>query len=337
MFHATFNGIFAAAKRAHTASSEEFMKKMKDAFFNEIAIFSKLSHPGIPQFFGVILENDSPMWIVSGLISGIPLRQVMKYCRAQKIEFGCAQIAHIAQDILEILDYLHSQLVVHRDISANNIIISQNGHSKLIDFGLARYGHSKKDSNGLALTMDFTSHSSTRERSSSLPSSSSSSSSSSLFHTSGSIIALGADDSKENNSTSFDIKILGMILLEMMTNKSYKKNDENQGEILEDCAKAVAKYSELEEVLTGSLTASPRKSAKELLLILQSKGQFHHGLQQVGDLVLQMLGKFGNIISVYPNRKKAKSKSIRYCKFTIPRKHAIEHHLSISRPILHQI
>jgi CTD kinase subunit alpha len=46
---------------------------------------------------------------------------------------------HLAQQLFEGLDYLHTRGVLHRDIKAANILVSSEGVLKLADFGLARF------------------------------------------------------------------------------------------------------------------------------------------------------------------------------------------------------
>lgn len=56
----------------------------------------------------------------------------------QRISLDVSQIKCIMQQLLQALEYLHSNNIMHRDIKGANILMSNKGEVKLADFGLAR-------------------------------------------------------------------------------------------------------------------------------------------------------------------------------------------------------
>ncbi|KAF2721097.1 serine/threonine protein kinase, CMGC family, CDC2/CDK subfamily [Polychaeton citri CBS 116435] len=62
---------------------------------------------------------------------------------------------HLAKQLFEGLDYLHTRGVLHRDIKAANILVSKTGELKLADFGLARFyqKHQKQDYTNRVITI----------------------------------------------------------------------------------------------------------------------------------------------------------------------------------------
>ncbi len=59
--------------------------------------------------------------------------------RRDKYNFSKQEIWHIADQLLDIIDILHKNGIVHRDIRLPNVIVKRNGDLVLIDFGLARF------------------------------------------------------------------------------------------------------------------------------------------------------------------------------------------------------
>jgi len=101
-------------------------------FKKEALAAGGLNHPGIVAVYDSGEENDSP-FIVMELVSGVTLRQLM-----QGTQISQHKSLEIIKGILQALDYSHSKGIVHRDVKPGNIMITDSGDIKVMDFGIAR-------------------------------------------------------------------------------------------------------------------------------------------------------------------------------------------------------
>lgn len=100
------------------------------AFVTEARLLEKLSHPGLVRGFGVAKSGDTYFGKLE-LIEGRTLLELLDDGQA----FEEAIALRIVLEVAEVLAYLASQELVHRDIKPGNIMLTQNGRVKLIDLG----------------------------------------------------------------------------------------------------------------------------------------------------------------------------------------------------------
>src|SRR5215467_9841340 len=114
-------------------------EEYRERFLQEARAAGRLSHPGIVTIFdaGEDPKTHEP-YLVMEYVSGQPLSKLLSGLdRCLPVETAL----HYALEILEALDYAHSQGVVHRDIKPANILITDDDHAKIADFGVARLNH----------------------------------------------------------------------------------------------------------------------------------------------------------------------------------------------------
>ena len=110
-------------------------KEFRLRFMNEAQAAGRLHHPGIVAVFdvGEEPEHQDP-YIVMEHVAGEALNR--KLHREKKLPLATA--LQLTQEIAEALDYAHAQGVIHRDIKPGNILITEDGHAKIADFGIAK-------------------------------------------------------------------------------------------------------------------------------------------------------------------------------------------------------
>ncbi|MEU7829438.1 serine/threonine-protein kinase [Nonomuraea sp. NPDC049129] len=98
----------------------------------EARIAARLSHPHIAAIYDVVLVDERP-WIVMQLVPARSLAQVI----AEQGPLPVAAVTRIGLELLDALRAAHAAGVLHRDIKPANILLTDDGHAVLTDFGLA--------------------------------------------------------------------------------------------------------------------------------------------------------------------------------------------------------
>eukprot|EP00697_Spironema_sp_BW2_P002778 gnl/Spiro4/13700_TR7297_c0_g2_i1.p1 gnl/Spiro4/13700_TR7297_c0_g2~~gnl/Spiro4/13700_TR7297_c0_g2_i1.p1 ORF type:complete len:262 (-),score=89.52 gnl/Spiro4/13700_TR7297_c0_g2_i1:636-1421(-) len=96
---------------------------------NELVVMRQVQHPNIVALYETFLW-DERVWIVMEYMSLGSLFTVLK-----SRTFKEAHIAYVCSEVLTGLAYLHDNLVIHRDIKSDNILLDRSGNVKIADFG----------------------------------------------------------------------------------------------------------------------------------------------------------------------------------------------------------
>jgi eukaryotic-like serine/threonine-protein kinase len=110
-------------------------KEFRERFLREAQAAGRLQHPGLVAIYdaGEDEQNHDP-YIVLEFVGGESLNRVL----AREKKLPLPRALQLAEEIADALDYAHAQGVIHRDIKPANILLTEDGHAKIADFGIAQ-------------------------------------------------------------------------------------------------------------------------------------------------------------------------------------------------------
>lgn len=112
-----------------TSNSDE-----RERFKIEAQAAAAINHPNIATIYA-IEEVENELFIVMEYINGVDLRQ--------KIQAGAMQMDEVTDIAIQLsggIKAAHDKGIIHRDIKSSNIMITENGNAKIMDFGIAKIG-----------------------------------------------------------------------------------------------------------------------------------------------------------------------------------------------------
>ncbi len=117
----------------------EAIQKAQELFEREATVLYQLEHPQIPRFRELLpinLEGKEYLFLVQDYVQGITYSSLLNTQQQQGVKFSETAIRQLLEQILPVLQYIHSMGVIHRDISPDNLILrSSDQLPVLIDFG----------------------------------------------------------------------------------------------------------------------------------------------------------------------------------------------------------
>ncbi|XP_050779898.1 calcium/calmodulin-dependent protein kinase kinase 2 isoform X3 [Gopherus flavomarginatus] len=101
--------------------------------YQEIAILKKLDHPNVVKLVEVLDDpSEDHLYMVFELVKQGPVMEVpaIKPLTEDQARF-------YFQDLIKGIEYLHYQKIIHRDIKPSNLLVGEDGHIKIADFGVS--------------------------------------------------------------------------------------------------------------------------------------------------------------------------------------------------------
>jgi serine/threonine-protein kinase len=136
-----FQKIVAVKTMLSILSEDEQFEQM---FLDEASLASQIRHPNVVEISD-LGEQDGVLYLAMEWIDGVPLNQVMKTAKASggvplpiavRIVMNACAGLHAAHELRDAQGRLIG--LVHRDVSPQNILVTYDGVSKVVDFGVAK-------------------------------------------------------------------------------------------------------------------------------------------------------------------------------------------------------
>lgn len=114
--------------------------ELEKRFKQEAQAAARCFHVNIVAIFDYGIGQEGAPYIVMEFVEGIELKQ---YLLGELGELTIGQSIEIITQVLQALSYAHTHGVIHRDIKPANIILTEQGHVKVTDFGVAKLDSSE--------------------------------------------------------------------------------------------------------------------------------------------------------------------------------------------------
>src|ERR1039458_1214257 len=130
------NRVVAVKPVSLAGQPPEEEREYRERFFREAEAAGRLSHPGIVTIFDVGEEPETRVpYIVMEFVGGQSLDKLLS---RDDHKLPVETALQLALELAEALDCAHGQGVVHRDLKPANILLTEDGHAKIADFGVAK-------------------------------------------------------------------------------------------------------------------------------------------------------------------------------------------------------
>ncbi|MCP4878635.1 MAG: protein kinase [Gammaproteobacteria bacterium] len=123
-----------AIKVAHSAHDmdETTKQKVREGFFAEVYSAGRMHHPSVVSVYDAGQEGDLN-YIVMEFVDGMTLQEYVTGSRSLTPN----QVVDVIYQCAKGLDYVHREGIIHRDLKPGNIMLSNDGEVKIMDFSIA--------------------------------------------------------------------------------------------------------------------------------------------------------------------------------------------------------
>ena len=122
-----------------------------EAFLDERNVLASMSHPGIVPLLDGGVDEDGQPWFVMQEVDGEPIDQ---WCNRKKLPIR--DRVELFMRACDAVVYAHARGILHQDIKPSNLLVTQDGHVQLLDFGLSIPVAGGVERKRLAVTSGYT-------------------------------------------------------------------------------------------------------------------------------------------------------------------------------------
>ncbi|CAL5347073.1 unnamed protein product [Camellia sinensis] len=139
IYEAIGRGKFSTVYKGRKKKTIEYFaiksvdKSQKSKVLQEVKILHSLDHPNVLKFYSWY-ETSAHLWLVLEYCVGGDLMSLLQQDKKLPEE----SIHDFAHDLVKALQFLHSKGIIYCDLKPSNILLDENGRTKLCDFGLSR-------------------------------------------------------------------------------------------------------------------------------------------------------------------------------------------------------
>jgi non-specific serine/threonine protein kinase/serine/threonine-protein kinase len=127
------DGVYEQSAAVKLMSGGPSGPGVMERFLRERQILARLQHPNIAALLDGGTTSEGVQWFAMEHVSGLPLD---RYCDEKRL--GIDERLALFLTVCDAVEAAHRSLVIHRDLKPGNVMVSDEGTVKLLDFGIAR-------------------------------------------------------------------------------------------------------------------------------------------------------------------------------------------------------
>lgn len=139
LYHGIYKGEAVAVKIIRVPDDDEngvLGTRLEKQFTREVTLLSRLHNPNVIKFIAAC-RRPLVFCVIMEYLSEGSLRGYLHKLEHEHKSLPLEKLIAIALDIARGMEYIHSQGVIHRDLKPENVLINEDFHMKIADFGIA--------------------------------------------------------------------------------------------------------------------------------------------------------------------------------------------------------